>query len=134
MADPGSTTPPIVNPTAAVVGGFIEALMGGGEAAAMTYLVAQFPVIATPILYSIVSWVVNYIAQDIENYLINNATGIVIAIQTSNEQSNVVAAATALQMAQESGDQNAINTALANAKAAYGALINWDGTYSPSST
>lgn len=118
-----------VNTAAAIVGGLINAIMTGGEDAALLYLGEQLPIFATSIGSAIASWALGLIVGPLETYLINNATGIVISIQTSTEQSSVVAAATALQIAQASGDQGAINTALANAKAAYGKLFSWDGTY-----
>lgn len=121
---------PTTNTAASIVGGVINAIMTGGEDAALTYLAANVPVFATIIGAMIASWALGLIVGPIETYLINNATGIVLSIQTSTEQANVVATATALQIAQASGDQNAINTALSNAKAAYGKLFLWDGTYS----
>lgn len=119
------------NVTAAVIGGFIEALMTGGETAAEAYLTAQFPLLANPIAQSILDWMVNELGSAIQSYLINSATGIVINIQTSSEQSAIVNAATALQLAQSSGDKDAINQAVENAKRAYQGLIRWDGTFSP---
>lgn len=124
------TAAPTTNTAANIVGGLINAIMTGGEAAALTYLGSNVPVFATTIGEALASWALGLIIGPIETYLINNATGIVISIQTSTEQSGVVAAATALQIAQSSGDQNAINTALQNAKEAYGKLFLWDGTYS----
>ena len=118
------------NTAAAIVGGFIEALMTGGETAAEVYLTAQVPILANPILQDILDWIVSDIGGALQTVLINNATALVINIQTSSEQLNVVSAATALQIAQNSGDQAAITEALTNAKAQYAKLFSWDGTYS----
>ena len=125
-----ATAPPTTNVAAQIVGGFIQALMSGGEAAAEAYLTAQVPVLANPILQDILDWLVSDIGGALQTVLINNATGIVINIQTSSEQAGIVAAATALQIAQASGDPSAIATALNNAKSAYQSLLNWNGTYS----
>lgn len=116
--------------TAQIVGGFIQALMTGGESAAEVYLTAQFPFLTNPVAQEILDWIVSDFGSAIQSYLINSTTGVVINIQTSSEQSNVVAAATALQIAQASGDKIAINQAISDAKAAYKKLINWDGTFS----
>lgn len=119
-----------MNVTAEIIGGFIEALMTGGETAAEAYLTLQFPFLANPIAQEILDWIVSDLGSALQSYLINSATGIVINIQTSNEQDDVVAAATALQIAQVSGDQSAISKAMENAKTAYKDLIRWDGTFS----
>lgn len=120
---------PTTDTAAQIVGGVIQALMQGGEAAAETYLTAQFPWLANPIANSLLSLILGWIEKPIQTYMINSAAGVVIAIQTSAEQSAVVNAATALQLAQQSGNQAAIGQALAAAKAAYEKLGLWDGTY-----
>jgi hypothetical protein len=103
--------------------------MSGGESAAKTYLEAQFPWLANPFGDEVLSVVLGWVVGPMQTYLINSATGVVIGIQTSSEQSAIVAAATALQIAQQSGDMNAVNQALANAKAAYASLLQFDGVY-----
>lgn len=120
-----------VNVPASIVGGFIKALMSEGEIAASAYLKVQVPFLALPFFSQVTDYLINLLGDDIQKYVINDATKIVIKVQTSVEQSAIVAAATALQMAQQSGDQDAITIQLANTKKAYSDLGMWDGTYSP---
>lgn len=122
---------PVTNKAAEIVGGFVKALMSGGESAAETYIKAELPFLALPVFSQITDWIVGSIGSEIQTVIINGTTKMVINIQTGSEQSAVVAAATALQMAQQSGDQVAIAKALTVAKKAYLDLGNWDGTYSP---
>ena len=118
------------NRAAQIVGGVIEAIMQGGEDAALAFLAAEVRIFANPVGKALASWVFGYVAGPIETYLVNNATGIVINIQTSTEQTAVINAATALQLAQASGDPAAIEEAVKNAKAAYSKLFRWDGVFS----
>lgn len=106
--------------------------MEGGESAALTYLVAQVPAFANPFLNGIASWLIGLVAGPVETYLVNNATAIVINIQTTSEEDGIVQAATALKIAQASGNAKAIEGALLNAKQAYSKICSWDGTFSPS--
>lgn len=125
------TPAPVTNTAAQIVGGVLQAIMQGGETAAQTYLTAQFPILANPILSQILSTILSLVAGPIQTYLINCATGIVIKVQTSVEQGSVINAATALQLAQSSGDQQAIDQALATMKGAYEKLGLWDGVFNP---
>ena len=118
------------NRAAQIVGGVIQAIMQGGEDAALAFLAAEVPFFANPIARDLAAWMLGWIVDPLQTYLINNATGIVINIQGSAEQANILAAATALKIAQASGDQAAINEAVKNAKEAYQKLCNWDGSFS----
>lgn len=115
---------------AQLLGGFIQALMTGGEAAAEAYLTAQFPFLANPVLQDILDYIVKDIGDALQTVIINGSTSLVINIESESEENNIVAAATALQLAQASGDQNAIAKAVSDAKKAYGSVFHWDGTYS----
>ena len=101
--------------------------MSGGEVAAEAFLTAEVPVLAFPLFQGVLSWLVSDLGGALQTVLINNATGIVLTLQTNAEQSDIVAAATALKLAQASGDAAAIQGALTNAISAYKALINFDG-------
>ena len=114
---------------AQIVGDFIEALMTGGEDVAEAYLTAQFPFLANPIMQSILDWLVKDFGQAIQTVVINGTTSMVISIQSDSERAQILAAATALQIAQNSGDQDAIKKALEGAKEAYGSVIHWDGIF-----
>ena len=123
------TAAPTTNVAAEIVGGFIQALMTAGEDGAELYLTTQFPFLADPILQTLLDWLVSSLGDALQTQLINSSTALVIALQTSSEQSSIVAASTALQIAQESGDATAIATAKANALKAFQALGMWDGVY-----
>lgn len=117
------------NKLADFINGIINALIVGGEAAAEAYIISLDPtILAIPVVKVLIEGGLKYIGGFVYAYLARGATNLVIDIQTNGEQSKAVIAATALQMAIASGDQNVIKKAAQDASTAYGNLIHWDGS------
>ncbi len=110
----------------------IEAFEQGGVVAMEAYITSLDPaVLAIPIVAWFVDQGVSYIGQFISIITQKAVTGIVIDLQTNGEESTVLTTATALALAQGSGDQNAITDAKNKAISALGSLIHWDGSSQP---
>lgn len=118
----------ITNTLADSVVGIINALIGGGEDAAELYLTSLDPILmADPFMKFLVDEGVDWLGGLIDNFLAKGAAAAVIDIQANGENSELVTATTALQFAEASGNQEAINAAVQTAANAYRKLINSDG-------
>jgi hypothetical protein len=93
-----------------------------------TYLYAQMPWLAYPIIKQVFGALLNWIAGYIYNYLTQVANFTVIDLQTDQEKASYDAAVTQLQAAQSSGDPNAIQQAKNQFTSTLGNLIHFDGS------
>ena len=128
----GAGNPTSDNKIADFVNGLVNALMSGGVTAAQTYLTATSPIFAYPFINWLSNIALNYLAGIIGTAVKNALDTIVIDIQTNGEASSVIQTATALAIAQASGDVNAITQAKHAAIDAWAALIHSDGWAHPS--
>lgn len=123
---------PINNQAAEIIDNVIAALMVGGEKAAEVYITALDPgLLAIPIIAWLLDEGIEYLGHIVSVIGQKNATAIVIDIQTSGEESEVVAAGTALVYANASGNKEAIQNAVNDATNAYKKLFTYDGSYTP---
>jgi ABC-type cobalt transport system substrate-binding protein len=107
--------------------------MTGGESAAEAYVTALDPaLLAEPFFAFVIDQGVSEVGSLLTGVFANMGITIVIDIQTNGEDSSVLQAATALQFANSSGNQNAINQSTQKLVQAWGSLIHWDGTPSAS--
>jgi hypothetical protein len=93
-----------------------------------TYLYAQMPWLAYPIIKQVFGALLNWIAGYIYNYLTQVANFTVIDLQTDQEKASYDASVTQLQAAQSSGDPNALQNATNQFKNTLGNLIHFDGS------
>lgn len=95
-------------------------------------IIAACPTLGLPVVKQITQAIEVAIADKITALI---ETGVVIPLvidtQIGIEKINMAADQKALVAALKSGDQNAINTALANFQKSHGALVNSDGTATP---
>jgi len=124
------SSPSSINVMATLLNGVAKAAVTGGDAAVEAYLTAQFPVLASPILSTLldglVSWLGSFLSVDLQNLV----TILVIDVQTNGEKSAVYQAALAVVAANKTGDPVAIQTATTNLISAWQGLIQWDGSAS----
>jgi len=93
-----------------------------------TYLYAQMPWLAYPVIKQVFGAFLNWIAGYIYTYLTQVANFTVIDLQTDQEKASYDAAVTQLQDAQSSGDPNALQKAKDQFKSTLGNLIHFDGS------
>jgi hypothetical protein len=120
------------NTVANFLNGLISALMAGGEKAALLYALSQAPsLFSIPIVGSIakglLSWLLGVIGGAISQVVEKTTDAIVIDIQVRGEESAVMQAGTALQLASAGGDPAAIEKAKEQASNALVDLIHMDG-------
>ena len=123
--------PAKVNAVAQFFGTVIKAAILGGEAAAEAAIGASLPFLELPFLAPVTNWLVRQIGDAVRLQVTDLVTMAVIDVQTNLEESSALAAAQALQKAQESGDPDAIANASKEAILAYQRLVNGDGSYTP---
>jgi hypothetical protein len=127
-----STAPTTDNAPVDVINGIVSAFFTGGEVAAEAFLTALDPaLLANPLGQWIIDEGVGYIGQILSIAGQKFIDGIVIDVQTNSEKSTVLSTATALAIANASGDKSAIADAVSNLSAAYKAVINMDGWGTP---
>lgn len=125
-------TPTANNQIAEFLDQFINALVTGGEVAAEAYITSLDPaLLAVPIIKWFVDQGVQYLGKLLSVATQKVITGLVIDIQTNGEESAVLTSATALALAQGSGDPAAVQNAVNDAIKAWGELIHWDGSAQP---
>jgi hypothetical protein len=124
-----SDLPTEENQIATVLNKFLRILVSIGDKAAEDYLTSLDPaLLSLPIISNILDFGVSEIGNVIYTFMAESLTSIVIDIETNKEESSVVNASTALQLAQASGDTDAIQKAQANAVTAWSNLIRYDGS------
>lgn len=123
--------PTTENRVLVILNGVIDALFKGGEDIAFAYLVATVPFFSIPVLGWLAKQAIYYLAHIVEMSGEKFADKLAIKIQTDGEGSGVLTATTALAIAQNSGDQGAIQKAVASAALAYKAAFNLDGWSTP---
>jgi hypothetical protein len=110
----------------------ISAFMSGGQIAAEAAITAlDPPLLANPIAQFLLAQGVGYLGSILSIAGQKFGDALVMDLQTGSEKSNVLTAATALAIAQASGNQTAIAAAVANADAAWKAVTNFDGWSTP---
>jgi len=129
------TTPTDTDELASILNEFLRVLVTVGDKGAEAYLTGLAPeFLSLPIISGLLDFGVSEIGQAVYTFMAQSLTSIVIDIQTNKEESSLVNATTALQLAQASGDTNAIQTATTNAVNAWGSLVHWDGSVSNASS
>lgn len=124
--------PTDTNKVATIVNGFLHALVTLGDDAAEAYLTALDPgLLGLPIIRDLLDLGVSEIGKYLYTFLATMGTNLIIDIQTHGEESSVISAGVALQMAQGSGDAQAIQKAQNAMVSAWANLIHYDGSASP---
>lgn len=96
-----------------------------------TALIAQYPILGVPVIKQIFEWVLSQVSQVIYRNAALVATDLIIDVQVNQEESQVLAAFSNLQMAIASGDERAIAQTSRDLDKAYGAIIHFDGSAPP---
>ena len=108
------------------VDGIVDALFTGGELAAETYITAQAPIFANPVMQEVLDSMIGAIGSAIERNMINSINAVVFNMQAHGENSKVKKAATILNAAKSSGNKHAITKSTESLIAAYRDLISSD--------
>lgn len=120
------------NQAATILNEVIGILMTGGEKAAEIYLTALDPgLLAIPIIAWLMDEGIEWLGQIVSIAGQKTIDGIVIDVQKNGEQSQAVTAATALILANGSGNADGITQATTALEAAYKSAINYDGWATP---
>ena len=93
-----------------------------------TAIIADVPFLGAPVVKQLWETLFNFIASYFIKYSENGVTFAVIDVQTDQEQSNMSDALKNLLAAEKSGDQNAIQNAIAAYAVAQSALVHDDGS------
>lgn len=124
-------SPTTNNQTASIVNQILKNLIeGAGQDAVEAELISLQPWLALPFIKQIFEFILGLVSGAIYKQAAYAATQIVIDTQVSLEESKTYGAFQTLQMAIASGDKAAIDKASQDLDAAYGALINYDGSAS----
>lgn len=123
----GATQPVSSNPFAAFINGLINAILTAGEDAAKTYISVQAPWLMWPIINIFTNSILDGLVSSIETQTAQLVYMAVDVAESSIENSALKSAASQLQAAQASGDQNAIATATQNMVNAYRNLGAFNG-------
>lgn len=117
-----------VNPTVKTVDDVVHAILYDvAVTAACAYIKAQVPFLGLPIISSLTNFVVTQVANIIYKYLDQFVSFSIIDFQTDKEAQDYLLAVNALQKAQESGDQGAIDQSIKGFRENLGRLIHFDG-------
>lgn len=123
MSDP---TP--VNPIVKTVDEIIQAILYDlGVNAAVTYITTQVPFLGLPFFRQVTQIIVGKIAGILYKYLEQFLTFSIIDFQTHQQAQDYLKAVQALEVAQTSGDPNAINKAIADFKETMDSLVHFNG-------
>jgi hypothetical protein len=126
------SVPTDTDPVATAFNTFLNILITGGDAAAEAFLTGLDPgLLGAPIISAILDFGVAEFGKYLYNFLATMGTNLIIDIQTNGEESKVVSAGTALQLAEGSNNVQAIQQATQAMVAAWGSLIHYDGSASP---
>lgn len=134
MTDPT----PILNSAANAVNTVINDAVSAAEKIAETSIEAEIessvPFFALPVIRNLeeftIEELIGYIGKKLSIGLQQVGTFLVIDTQVSNEKAGISQALANLMLAEKSGDQNAIQTAIAAYQKSQSSLINSDG-YAP---
>lgn len=96
--------------------------------AACAYIKAQVPFLGLPIIGTITNFVVNQVAGILYKYLEQFLAFSIIDFRTKEEAQAYLTSVQALQKAQQSGDQNAIDESIKEFRANLQRLIQFGGT------
>lgn len=122
---------PTTNQTAATVNQELTELLEDTIPAAENAIIAAEPWMATPVLKQIWQAALKYLIDMIAKLAGQGAGFVVLDIQKYNTLTKAADALTAIQAAQKSGDQNALDQANAQADAAADALLHYTGDVKP---
>lgn len=123
MSDPTTQ-----NNVAQLVNNAVAILMKDGETAAKAFILTEVPFLTNPITQFFLDMALNWLAKILDHNIEMAITSAIIDIQTKHENSQVYQALNALMIAQKSGDTNAIDSAIKNAKDKWANAIHWDGS------
>lgn len=90
-------------------------------------ILAQYPGLAIPVIQTLLSMALNWVGTFIYTALARLVTFSIIDLQTGSEKDAYVKAESSLRAAHLSGDQNAINQAVTDYKAALARVVHFDG-------
>lgn len=127
MSDPTTT-----NSTATMADNIISATASTLEKVTEDMIIADVPLLATPIIKQLWEGLFNWIMGYASRAAQTGATFAVIDTQVNSEQSGMSSALAALVAAEKSGDANAIQKAIQAYQAAQSSLINSNGSATPS--
>lgn len=127
-----TTGPNTVNKVATVVDAGINGVGSVVVKATETAMIADQPWLGAPIIKPMWEAVFQWFAGYFEKQIDLCATFAVVDAQVGSERTTISKALAALIVAEKSGNQNAIQTALKNYSATQTALANDDGSAAPS--
>lgn len=122
------TNPVPTNKTVNVVNSAIDSVFNSSLQIAQTALVNEVPFLKLPVINQIFGWLFQLIGNTIYQYLSLSVTFAIIDIQVCEETSSYNKALSALKTAQNSGNQDEINSAIIAFQAATSSLTHWDGS------
>jgi hypothetical protein len=122
------STPSDTDKVATVFNTFLKAIATGGAQAGEVYVKSLDPALLTlPIISQLLDFGISEISNAIYGFIARSVTGLIIDIQTNGENSKVMSAGTALQLANASGNAQAIQLATTNMVQAWANEVFWDG-------